>query len=485
MTTSFRPSSGRQRSRHFGVTGAVSLTAVGTLLLGVSVPAAATTGGAGVGDPYYPEDGNSGYDVIHYDVNLHYDPAHPDRLDGDTTVTAQATADLGQFDLDLKGFEVSGVLVDGHAARAVRRSGDHELVVTPYVQLRQGQQFTVRVRYAGTPAAEGWHILDDGGAEAAGEPHGATSWFPANDHPSDKATLALAVTVPTGWTVIGNGLPGPTTVDGGRRTFRWSETHPMVMYAATVAIDKFTVQKYALADGTPVIDAYSPGEAIDPQTQRVQADIISFFSTKFGPYPFESAGGIALGSGRDVPPGLETQSRPTYQGGLWDYPMTHEIAHQWFGDSVSYTDWRDACIAECVAQYATQLWDEHAAGSDLDTVFYKGTLEGASGDPSFWSTRIYDAGPGHELDEGIYVKGALMMHALRRTVGDAGFFTTLKQWTSEHRDSNASWPDFERLAAKVSGQDLTGFFSAWAHSTTVPPDRYLYPGSLAQLRPRR
>ncbi|MFD8723560.1 M1 family metallopeptidase [Streptomyces sp. NPDC059629] len=481
MTDIPRSSSGRRTARRLGVvTGAASLAAVGTLLLG-TVPAAAVTGGAGVGDPYFPEDGNSGYDVIHYDVHLDYDPAHPDHLAGDTTVTARATAGLDQFDLDLKGFEVSGVLVDGRAARAVKRTGDHELVVTPDRQLRQGQRFTVRVRYAGAPPAEGWHILDDGGAEASGEPHGATSWFPANDHPSDKATLATAVTVPTGWTVIGNGLPGPTTVDGGRSTFRWAENHPMVTYAATVAIDKFTVQKYKLADGTPVVDAYSPGLAIDPKTPQLQSDIISFLSSKFGPYPFESAGGIALGDGQDVPNGLETQSRPTYAGGLWDYPMTHEITHQWFGDSVSYTDWRDACIAECVAQYATQLWDEHL-GADLDTDFYQGTLKDVLGDPSFWSTHIYDAGPGHELDEGIYDKGALMMHALRRAVGDADFFATLKRWTSEYRDSNASWPDFERLAAKVSGKDLTGFFTAWAHSTTVPADQYLYPGSLAKVR---
>ncbi|WP_055586686.1 M1 family metallopeptidase [Peterkaempfera griseoplana] len=459
------------------------LAAAGSLLL-TALPAAAITGGAGVGDPYFPDDGNSGYDVTHYDVHLGYDPAHPDHLDGDTTVTARATEDLDRFDLDLKGFRIGTVTVNGRPAREVTRSGAHELVVTPAGRLPAGRPFTVRVTYAGTPDHEGWHTLQDGGADAIGEPHGATSWFPSNDHPSDKATFGLTVTVPDGWTAIGNGVPGRTTSGGGRTTYRWSEDRPMATYLATVAIDRFTVQKYALPDGTPVIDAYSPGALTDPATPALQAEIISFLSSKFGPYPFDSAGGIAINGITDegTPLALETQGRPTYSGALFDVSMVHEITHQWFGDSVSFTDWRDGCIAECFAQYANQLWDEHL-GADLDTGFYQWVLEGNRDNPTFWDVPLYDAGPGTELDPALYDKGSLMMHALRRYVGDDTFFATLKRWTADHAYGNASWPAFEKLAAQVSGKDLNGFFRAWAHSTVIPPQKYLYPGSLAKLRP--
>ncbi|MFG2192446.1 M1 family aminopeptidase [Streptomyces sp. NPDC048639] len=109
-------------------------------------------------------------------------------------------------------------------------------------------------------------------------------------------------------------------------------------------------------------------------------------------------------------------------------------------------------------------------------------MEDVKDEPEYWSTRIYDAGKGKELDSALYDKGSLMMHALRRTVGDRDFFAILKRWTRDNAYSNASWLQFERLAAEVSGKDLKGFFDAWAHGTKVPPDTYLYPGDLAELK---
>ncbi|MFC9226520.1 M1 family metallopeptidase [Streptomyces hygroscopicus] len=456
-------------------------TAVAAGIVFTALPASAAPGGPGAGDPYYPDDGNSGYDVTQYDVHVDYDPARPRHLAGDTTVRAVATQDLDRFHLDLVGFQVSSVTVDGTPARAVTREGAHELVVTPARPLAKHTRFSVRVRYSGEPVGEGWHTLADGGASVSGEPHAATAWYPANDHPSDKATFRLTATVPEGWTVLGNGRQGATTSDGGTTTFRWYEDRPMATYLSTIAIDKFTVHTSKLSDGTPVVHAYSPGAVIDPESEALLPEVIDFLASKFGPYPFSSAGGIVIAGGDgEGPLALETQSRPTYQGAFFDTSMVHENAHQWFGNSVSVADWRDGCLAECFAQYANQLWEEKA-GADLDNGFYRTMLEDSEADPGFWTTRLYDPGKGRELHEALYNKGSMMLHALRRTVGDQAFFDTLKRWQRDHRYGNASWAQFEALAQEVSGENLTGFFDAWAHGTTVPPKKYLLPGSLGSL----
>ncbi|NUT99188.1 MAG: M1 family peptidase, partial [Saccharothrix sp.] len=152
-------------------------------------PVVNEVGGDGAGDPYYPQDGNSGYDVAGYDVSISYDPTTR-HLDGKAQVTAVATADLSRFNLDLHQLEVSEVTV-GDAKAEFAREGDHELVITPAQPLRRDQQFVVTVTYAGEPTVvedralgrSGWQISSSGGAFAAGEPHSATTWFPANDTP--------------------------------------------------------------------------------------------------------------------------------------------------------------------------------------------------------------------------------------------------------------------------------------------------------------
>ncbi|MGO1049089.1 M28 family peptidase [Crossiella sp. CA198] len=426
---------------------------------------------AGVGDPYYPKDGNSGYQVEHYDVNIDYNPAKPDELTGDTTVTAIAQRDLDLFHLDLNGFTVDSTTVDG-AQAANRREAEHELVITPKQRIRKGGKFKVRVRYSGKHGTEGWKPIQGGGFSASGEPHSAASWYPANDHPSDKATFSLTATVPDGWTAVGNGKPGQTSKAGGRSTFRWHEDQPMATYLSTVAVDKFTLRTSTLKDGKPAIYAWGSGTTPEPESEALMQPMLDYFSSLFGPYPFSSTGGIIVNaSGLGA---LETQSRPTYSGGMWDASMAHELTHQWFGNAVSVADWRNACLNECVAQYANQLWEERN-GADLDKGFYRGMIEENRTKPEFWNVPLYDPGPGKELDPALYSKGSVMMHALRRTVGDQAFFGLLKRWIREHNGGNATWLQFEALAQQVSGKDLRGFFDAWARGKVIPAEKYLYP----------
>ncbi|HEY0640507.1 MAG TPA: M1 family metallopeptidase, partial [Pseudonocardiaceae bacterium] len=434
----------------------------------------AAPGAGGAGDPYYPDDGNGGYDVQHYDVTIDYDPDRQ-RLDGDATITARATQSLSRFNLDLFALRAAEAWVDD-APAGVAREGRHELVITPATPIAEGATFRVRVRYDGQPGlfeesglgAGGWYANETGGAVAAGEPHSATTWYPANDTPRDKATFALTATVPEGWTVISNGTDEPVSTRDGRSTFRWRLDEPVATYLTTVAIDRFTVRRSTLRDGTPVIDAYAPGAEDARADQERLPEIIEFLEEKFGPYPFDSAGGIFLSA--SIGYALELQTRPVYSPDPGVEIIVHENAHQWFGNSVTVSSWADICLNECFASYAQWLWNEHE-GENLDERYRDlvGRVDLA--------VPLYDMGAGNEF-RGVYGKGPLALHALRRTIGDEAFDRVLREWPERHRDGNASWPQFEAFVTEVAGRDLRGFFDAWFHGTERPADEYLHPGGL-------
>lgn len=441
---------------------------------------AAVEAGAGAGDAYYPTDGNSGYDVGLYDLAITYDPGSK-KLDGVATITATASQDLSRFNLDLKGLKVSDVKVGGQPAKFAQE-GDHELVITPAAPLSNGKQFTAVVTYGGEPTTindaslgrSGWQISSTGGAFAAGQPHSATTWFPANDTPRDKAALKIAARVPDGWTAVSNGLEGPVTRDGGWTTFNWSEETPLATYLTTVAIDKFEVVRSKLPSGTPVLDAYAPGTSA--QKKPIQArvpEILAYLETKFGPYPQRAAGSIWVAD--QIGFSLETQTRPIYASWADLETVVHENAHQWFGDSVSLENWADICLNECLASYSQWLWLEKE-GTNLDAR-YRGRVEELRGRTSFWAPKLYDMGKGNEF-RGVYDKGLMGMHALRKQVGDDVFFKALQSWTAKHRDGNATWPEFENHFKEVSGQQLDGFFKAWFRDSGIPQDQYLLPAGV-------
>jgi aminopeptidase N len=432
-------------------------------------------GAAGAGDPYYPNDGNGGYDVDGYRVAVTYDPAQR-HLDGDTTITARATQALSRFNLDLYKLTVHSVEVDGQPA-TFERDGQHELVVTPAEPMNKDDTFQVRVRYDGSPSlfdergvgAGGWYANSSGAAVAAGEPHSSPAWYPSNDTPRDKATFELTARVPDGWTVISNGRELPTTSADGWTTFHWKLGTPTTTYLTTVAIDKWKVERSTLSDGTPVVSAYPPNSNSGVSDQRRLPEILEFLASKFGPYPFEAAGGIFLGA--SIGYALETASRPVYSPDPGLITIVHENAHQWFGDSVSIANWADICLNECFASYAQWLWQEEKNGTDLDAR-YRDEVDTVN-----FGSKLYDMGRGNEF-RGVYTKGPVALHALRRQIGDDAFFSVLREWQSRHRGGNASWPEFEALTEELSGQDLDGFFTAWFHDGGRPADQYLWPGPL-------
>ncbi|SFB08468.1 Peptidase family M1 [Amycolatopsis marina] len=439
-----------------------------------------TPGAAGAGDTYYPNDGNGGYDAVDYHVSVSFDPGEG-ILDGDTTVTATATQHLSRFNLDLRGLEVTSVEVDGTRAEFVRE-GEAELVITPATPVREGTTFRTRVRYGGKPqeangyqlGANGWQQSASGGAFVLGEPHSAAFWYPVNETPRDKATFRLDARVPDGWSAISIGTEEGTTSADGWTTWSWSEQTPVASYLTTLAVDKFDIERTKLADGTPVLTAYAPGtESKRADGDRV-GEVIEFLGEHFGEYPLDTAGGIYLAE--EIGFSLETQGRPTYAEWADLETVVHEIAHQWYGNSVSIDSWADICLNECLASYSQWLWAEGKQDMDLDERYHD-AIQRVRGDERFWSAKLYDMGAGNEFG-GVYDKGILAVHALRRQIGEEAFARVLPEWSAAHRDGNASWPEFERFVTDIAGQDLGEFFDTWFRGTAMPADEFLFPGSL-------
>ncbi|WBB74524.1 M1 family metallopeptidase [Micromonospora sp. WMMD1128] len=431
-------------------------------------------GAAGAGDAYFPTYGNGGYDVASYTIKVRYDP-DTDKLTGTTTVRATATADLSAFNLDLAGLTVRSVTVDGAAARHART--DDELVVTPAAGLTSGNGFVAEIRYGGRPEALRSEALGEGGwlhtadgAIALGQPQSASTWFPVNDHPSDKATYDVEITVPKGLTAVGNGVPKGKTTAGDWTTWRWSEGSPMASYLTTVVIGKFRVTT-AEHKGRPVWSAVTtqlPEGAPDRSIART-VEVADYLESIFGPYPFGAYGGVVVADSR-IRYALETQSRPVYgssffrRGDNTDV-VAHELAHQWYGDSVSIRRWQDIWLNEGLATYAEWLWAEHTGKSTVQRTFEQ-KYAGASA--LLWRTPPGKPGVENLFGSSVYDRGGMTVHALRVAVGDTAFFTILRTWAAERKDGNATTADFVALAERVSGKKLDKLFDAWLFGTERP-----------------
>jgi peptidase M1-like protein/immune inhibitor InhA-like protein len=221
-----------------------------------------SAGAPGAGDPYFPRDGNGGYDTEHYDLDVEYDPA-TDVLTGVATLDATATQNLSKFNLDLDGLTVRSVLVNGAAAKWSRAKD--ELTITPTTGILSGTPFTVEIRYDGVPATlpNGFGFIHtDDGALVMGQPQVADTWYPVNDHPSDKASYTFHITVPSGLEAIANGELVGSTTSGGKTTWTWDAAEPMASYLTTATIGEFDLRSYQ-AQGIPFWDALDP-DLYDP-----------------------------------------------------------------------------------------------------------------------------------------------------------------------------------------------------------------------------
>ncbi len=441
----------------------------------------ASEGADSIGDPYFPGLGNGGYDATHYDLQLAWNDV-TDEIAGTVTIEAEATQDLSTFNLDFLGFTISRLEVNG-ADASYMRSG-RELKITPVESLSQGSPFTVSVTYSGVPGegvpdfyadfGHGWSRYDKG-VFVASEPNGASYWFPVNDHPLDKATYTFEITVPDNYVVAANGLLEKIEENGGTATYYWVSSHPMASYLATVNIANYTVQTMDGPHGLPIRNYFPTrfSETLIPVFSRVP-DMIAYFEEIIGLYPFEAYGAVVA----DVNLGfaLETQTLSLFgrqvvvgDGGA-ETTISHELAHQWFGNSISLANWQDIWLNEGFATYASYLWWEHDSGRAVfDEILTNAYAELA--DPDNFAGRYVPPGspiPSQLFNSGVYQRGAWTLHALRLRVGDDLFFDILRAYYERYQYANATTADFIYVAELVSGQELTELFDAWLYDERVP-----------------
>lgn len=437
----------------------------------------AEPGSPGVGDSLYPNLGNGGYDVQHYTLDLTVNDVATSDLEGKTTIKARAAQNLTSFNLDFIGFEITTLTVNGQPAKFERSR--QELTITPSTPLSQNESFTVEVQYQGSPGEmdsmaiqiqTGW-ITFDGGSFVLSEPDGAAGFYPVNDHPLDKATYTFRVTVPDPFEAAANGVLTETSDNGETTTFTFEARDPMASYLATINIDEFDSETSESETGVPIRNYYPTGlpEAIRTPFAR-QGEMIDYFSEIFGVYPFEVYGALVIDM--EFGAALETQTMSIFSKAMIDandpegseQVVAHELAHQWFGDSVSLGDWKDIWLNESFATYAQGLWMEHTQGREELDAWIRRTYEFVSREQEAMSP------PGEPpadrlFNQGVYSWGALCLHALRLEVGDEKtFFEILKTYQERFAGGNARTADFIAVAEEVSGKELSEFFDSWLYS---------------------
>ena len=431
-------------------------------------------------EPYFPQRGNEGYRITHYDLVLGY-RVSSNRLDGVAVLTATVAGPepLREFALDLSGaLRVERVTIDGARARHTQRAD--KLRVTAGAPIAAGTQFKVEMRYVGAPkpmnsrfGSLGWEQLTDG-VLVASQPIGAPSWFPCDDRPDRKAAYSIAITTASAYHVVANGVLTSRKAAGANTTWTFRQDEPMATYLATVQIGKYRsvelsnrgVQQRLVVPPRFV----SRGKNAFAQQPRM----IEVFERFYGPYPF-AGGYAAVVADDDLEIPIEAQGMSIF--GInhlavgWENErlIAHELSHQWFGNSLTLVDWRDIWLHEGFAAYSEWLWSEASGQRRADEHARR------------WHARLAkrpqnlvlsDPGPEHMFDDRVYKRGALTLHALRLTVGDVAFLRILRQWTAAHRHGGVRTADFLEL---VTGSDIVlmsrpgEFFERWLDAAKLPP----------------
>ena len=491
------------------------LVAVASLTTSGSAVSAAgpryTAGAAGAGDDYFPYSGNGGYDVQHYNLDLTYTPPAPapapiqGELDGIATIDLVATQDLDRFNLDLRGLDVRSLTIDGKPATELAPPAPGitvegaaywqvqddaarvwEVTVQPRPKIKDGQSVQLVVEYGGTTTRPediegvlyGWVTTRDG-AMVVNEPEGSMTWYPVSDHPTDKATYNFEITVPAPKVAVANGVQAkPAETHDGWTTWYWDAPDPQASYLATASVGDFVLRPpYTSTSGVPIIDAVdSKLSAARLNTTNnslnLQVQMIDFFESRFGPYPFVAFGSIV--DNDSVGYALETQTRPVYSSQASEGTVAHELAHQWFGNAVSPERWDSIWLNEGWATYATWMWTEHRGGATAQQSYNAWYFEEPAGS-DYWELQIGDPGPFGLFLDPIYDRGAATLHALRLEVGDDTFFEGAQLWIARYDGSTATSEDFQAVFEEVSGRDLGAFFQTWLWDQVKPPATWTLP----------
>ncbi|WP_348728446.1 M1 family metallopeptidase [uncultured Mycolicibacterium sp.] len=427
-------------------------------------------------DPYLPTAGNFGYRVSRYELELEYKVAI-NRLAGTATVTTVTLAELQTFSLDLSSaLSVAKVTVNGKRPKHFRTDRD-KLHITLADRLPAGAAMTVAVRYSGTPRPKrtpwgevGFEELTEG-ALVAGQPNGASSWFPCDDHPSAKASFRVQIATESAYLTLANGKLLSRRARAGMTTWTYEQSEPTSTYLITLQVGPYTRRRMA-KNGVEIFSVLPDRlrREFDHDFGR-QPQMMKLFVKLFGPYPLADGYTVVV-TDDDLEIPLEAQGISIFGANHCDGRrgserlVAHELAHQWFGNSVTAQRWRHIWLHEGFACYAEWLWSDHCGERSADdwARHYHRRLVDSPQD-----LVLADPGPQDMFDDRVYKRGALALHALRRRIGDDAFFALLREWTSRYRHASVVTDDFIALAAQYTEDSLRPLWAAWLYSAEVPP----------------
>ncbi|GAA1769155.1 M1 family metallopeptidase [Luedemannella helvata] len=438
-----------------------------------------------VSDPVYRDYGNPSVDVLHYDLDLAWQPTRK-RLDGVATLKIRVAEPVTALKLDFSdAYDIGSVTVNGAPTPGKVTKGD----LTVDATARAGEVVLLKVEYSGVPKpvrmpsergdfAEGLGLRaePDGSAWTMQEPYGAFTWYPVNDHPSDEALYDIDVTVPKGWSGIANGQLTNTTENGDTTTFTWHSRDPVASYLTTLAVGRYTKVTDTGPRGLPITYWLRTGrdEGMRPVFERTP-EIIEWLEKRYGPYPFASAGIVSVTSTS----AMETQQMITMGGDLVEEltgsevekreylaeVIAHELAHQWFGNAVTPRDWRSVWLNEGMAMYIEGEWliaDGFADRRSWVAWLRQQDEESrpVAGPPGKWDKE-------HFAENNIYVGPALMLYAFRRQIGATAVDKLLRDWVQTQRNQPV---DRETFTAFVQQRhpDLVPVMNEWLDSPTTP-----------------
>lgn len=425
-------------------------------------------------------------DAVHYAFRLELSD-DKDSIEGEARVDIRFLRDdVREFWLDLKslangkGMTVASVTAADKPDQPVsfEHKGDRLWIRFPATGANELRRFAIR--YSGVPAA-GLRI----GPNQHGErtffgmnwPDEARHWLPMIDHPWDKATSEFELVAPAKYQAVANGLlVEETDLAGGRRLTHWKQSVPISSWLNAIGVARFSVRRFAVSRGIELSTWVFPQERakgiLTFETPAARA--IEFFSEKIGPYPYEKLANVEAAG---LNGGVEHASVILYsEKAVTEKPATslvaHEIAHQWFGDSVTERDWDDVWLSEGFATYFALLYTEHYEGRDQFVVRLR-----QSRDQVFAIERkMPQAAVRHQnladmskvLNGLVYQKGGWTLHMLRGVVGTEAFWAGIREYYKRFRDANASTAEFRQVMERASGQKLDWFFDQWLNRPGSP-----------------
>ncbi len=424
-------------------------------------------------------DSLTGFDVQAYDLTLNINHT-AQQISGNVIATVLAEENLSAIPYNLVGLNVTSVLVNGQPAVYTHTGG----IINISLNVPAGQTVTTQVFYSGTPqlSPDIYHIgmiFSPNTVFTISDPDAARYWWPCYDHPWDKAIVHLRVTLRSDWKVAANGLRDAIVDNGdGTSTTFWTGQNPMTTYLVCVTCGPY-VEINQNAGNLPIQNFVMQNQYNNALVDLANLpDMINYYSQLFGPYPFEKYGNAVVAM--STYGAMEHQTMTTLGNyiitgtGAYELVIAHELAHQWFGDAVSFLDFNDVWLSEGFATYSEHLWTDKTEGwqAACDYVansyhqYYLNWEAGAGPqtiyDPDFNS---YFAPPSYE-------KAASVLHMLRLRLGDAQFFQLLQTWFDTYKHGNVVTPEFEALAEQVSGQNLDQFFSQWIYNAGIPSLEY-------------